>query len=173
MSPLPISELTNEIYDVTSHAGAALRAGDTWTMVLGIIVTLLPKIVPKIMPAIVGEDVLRERFDNKDYHEEIEHLFKEKFVENLNVIGNLVKAWGDDTLDLEQFGINSSMIKAKNDLIEGEPDAFRAELLEGIQFLQERIQRSENDHDEITVIANRIWDTAITITTVIRTYMNN
>ena len=45
MSPLPISELTNEIFDLTADTSAAMReTGDTWTMLLGVVVTLLPKV---------------------------------------------------------------------------------------------------------------------------------
>ena len=40
------SEFTNEIYDISNDANAAAvkEGGDTWTMVLGIVVTLLPKV---------------------------------------------------------------------------------------------------------------------------------
>ena len=40
------------------------------------------------MPSIVGEDKLRERFDDGgvgDYSVELEHMFREKFLQNLNV----------------------------------------------------------------------------------------
>ena len=40
------SEFTNEIYDISNEANqAAYKDGaDTWTMILGIVVTLLPKV---------------------------------------------------------------------------------------------------------------------------------
>ena len=40
------SEFTNEIYDISNDANQAAvkEGGDTWTMVLGIVVTLLPKV---------------------------------------------------------------------------------------------------------------------------------
>lgn len=175
------SEFTNEIYDISNEANQAAykQGGDTWTMVLGIVVTLLPKIIPRIMPSIVGEDKLRERFD--DGGNEIEHMFREKFLQNLNFVENLVRAWRDDTLDLEHFGINSNLIaEAKDDeakdllenFITGEPASFQKELLQGIGFLQERIQRSEHNPDSITVIANRIWDTASALSQLIQNYFN-
>jgi len=79
------SEFTNEIYDISNDANAAAvkEGGDTWTMVLGIVVTLLPKIIPRIMPSIVGEEKIKERFDNGGG--EMEHIFREKFLQNLNV----------------------------------------------------------------------------------------
>jgi len=175
------SEFTNEIYDISNEANQAAykQGGDTWTMVLGIVVTLLPKIIPRIMPSIVGEEKLRERFD--DGGNELEHMFREKFLQNLNFVENLVRAWRDDTLNLEHFGINSNLIATSKDdsgkdfletFIAGEPDSFQQELLDGIGFLQERIQRSENNPDSITVIANRIWDTATALSKLITNYMN-
>ena len=112
------SEFTNEIYDISNEANQAAvkEGGDTWTMILGIVVTLLPKvfhlyfdtilifsnycaanlevdlsyldvfhfqIIPRIMPSIVGEDKIKERFDNGGG--EMEHIFREKFLQNLNV----------------------------------------------------------------------------------------
>ena len=76
-------------------------------------------------------------------------------------VENLVRAWRDDNLDLETFGINGNLIaEAKNDggdildnFIAGEPASFQKELLQGIGFLQERIQRSESDPDAITVVS--------------------
>ena len=45
MSPLPFSHLTNEIVDLTMDTSAAMReTGDTWTMFMGVVVTLLPKV---------------------------------------------------------------------------------------------------------------------------------
>jgi len=174
------SEFTNEIYDISNEANQAAvkEGGDTWTMILGIVVTLLPKIIPRIMPSIVGEDKIKERFDNGGG--EMEHIFREKFLQNLNFVENLVRAWRDDNLDLETFGINGNLIaEAKTDggdildnFIAGEPASFQKELLQGIGFLQERIQRSETDPDAITVIANRIWDTATALSTIITKYFN-
>lgn len=176
------SEFTNEIYDISNEANqAAYKDGaDTWTMILGIVVTLLPKIIPRIMPSIVGEEKLRERFDDGgvgDYSVELEHMFREKFLQNLNFIENLVMAWRDDTLDLGHFGINTNIIaEAKDDggdlldnFIAGEPESFQKELLKGIGFLQERIQRSEHNPDSISLIANRIWDTATALSQIIST----
>ena len=40
------------------------------------------------MPSIVGEDKLKERFDDGgvgDYTDGLEHMFRAKFLENLNV----------------------------------------------------------------------------------------
>ena len=41
------SEFTNEIYDISHEANQAAykEGGDTWTMILGIVVTLLPKVL--------------------------------------------------------------------------------------------------------------------------------
>lgn len=122
------------------------------------------------------EDKIKERFD--DGGNEIEHIFREKFLQNLNFVENLVRAWQDDSLDLEHFGINGNLIaEAKeadvlDNFIAGEPASFQKELLRGIGFLQERIQRSEHNPDSITVIANRIWDTATALSQLISNYFN-
>ena len=75
-----------------------------------------------------------------------------------------MRAWRDDALDLEHFGINGNLIAtAKEDggdlldnFITGEPASFQKELLQGIGFLQERIQRSEHNPDSITVVRRDI-----------------
>merc|ERR1712142_1340661 len=71
MSPLPFSDLTNEIVDLTMDTSAAMReTGDTWTMFMGVVVTLLPKIIPMMMPVIMGgDDGIKERFGEDDYNE--------------------------------------------------------------------------------------------------------
>ena len=64
-------------------------------------------------------------------------------------------------MNLEHFGINGNLIAtAKEDggdlldnFIAGEPASFQKELLQGIGFLQERIQRSEHNPDSITVVS--------------------
>ena len=81
----------------------------------------------------------------------------------LQFIENLVRAWQDDSLDLEHFGINGNLVAtAKEDtimdnFIAGEPASFQKELLEGISFLQERIQRSESNPDSITIVRDIIF----------------
>ncbi len=43
------------------------------------------QIIPRVMPALVPEQNLREKFDNEDYVKEIENMFREKFLQNLDV----------------------------------------------------------------------------------------
>lgn len=97
-----ISEFTNEIYD---QSNAAFQdQGDTTKVFLGVLVTLLPKvtrlvtfflqkclkvillqIIPRIMPAILGDARIKEKFQDQEYLETVEQMFREKFIENLNV----------------------------------------------------------------------------------------
>lgn len=37
------------------------------------------------MPAIIGDARIKEKFQDQEYLESVEQLFREKFVENLNV----------------------------------------------------------------------------------------
>ena len=98
--------------------------------------------MPKMLPALVGTPQLKERFGDEDYDAKLEDMFRVKFLENLNVsrasprvpvkirsmsvsfqmIEGLIRAWKDDTLQLEQFGLDTDFIKAKSDLIVGEPE---------------------------------------------------
>ena len=50
------SEFTNEIYDISNEANqAAYKDGaDTWTMILGIVVTLLPKVLKDSQKTFIG-----------------------------------------------------------------------------------------------------------------------
>merc|ERR1712223_1746297 len=133
-----ISEFTNEIYD---QSNAAFQdQGDTTKVFLGVLVTLLPKIIPRIMPAILGDARIKEKFQDPEYLDTVEHMLREKFLENLSIFENLVVAWKDDTLTNEHLGLSSdNSILAREDFVVGEPDSFQKELLSGIHFLKDRM----------------------------------
>lgn len=130
----PISDFTNEIYDQDSLNDAFKDGADVWTVFLGVVVTLLPKvsqshshlikwticennlkliiiiilwqIIPRVMPAIVPEQTLKERFDDENYVKDIENLFREKFLQNLGVSWHLnFHASASEHLDNSVFGI--------------------------------------------------------------------
>merc|ERR1712095_115708 len=167
-----ISEFTNEIYDQST--AAFHEEQDSTRVFLGILVTLLPKIIPRIMPAIMGGDArIQEKFQDAEYVIQVEQMFREKFLENLGVFENLIMAWKDDSLAPEDFGLEPNHILAREDLIAGEPSSFQSELLEGINFLKDRMQRSiSRKEDGITRVANTIWNTAMTISELISAYFN-
>jgi len=172
----PISEFTNEIYDQDSLTDAFKEGADVWTVFLGVVVTLLPRIIPRVMPALVPEQNLREKFDSEDYVKDIENLFREKFLQNLDAIENLVRAWKDNTLEPEKYGFGADSILNKEDFIVGDTEGFQNDILSAIQFLQDRMQRSRDDSeatDGITRLANSIWKTANTAFTIISTYMHH
>ena len=67
-------------------------------------------------------------------------------------------AWKDDNLALEDFGLTNDHPFAREDLIAGEPASFQKELLSGINFLKDRMQRSmARENDAINNMANTIW----------------
>merc|ERR1711997_144584 len=135
-----ISEFTNEIYD---QSNAAFQdQGDTTKVFLGVLVTLLPKIIPRIMPAILGDARIKEKFQDEEYLNSVEQMFREKFIENLGVFESFILAWKDDTLSPEDLGLTSDHTFAREDLITGEPGSFQQELLAGIDFLKDRMERS-------------------------------
>ena len=77
--------------------------------------------------------------------------------------------------------LNSLFIAAFNQLfvyifvvfLTGEPASFQSELLAGIHFLKDRMQRSiAREDDSINRVANTIWSTAITIADLISAYFN-
>merc|ERR1712158_252376 len=140
-----ISEFTNEIYDQST--AAFNEENDSTRVFLGVLVTLLPKIIPRIMPAIMGGDArIQEKFQDEEYVTQVEQMFREKFLENLGVFENLIA---------------------------GEPASFQSELLAGIHFLKDRMQRSiAREDDSINRVANTIWTTAITIADLISAYFN-
>merc|ERR1711893_301092 len=156
-----ISEFTNEIYDQSN--AAFQEESDSTRVFLGVLVTLLPKIIARI----------KEKFQDEDYVIQVEQMFREKFLENLGVFENLIMAWKDDSLAPEDFGLEPNHILAREDLIAGEPSSFQSELLEGINFLKDRMQRSiSRKEDGITRVANTIWNTAMTISELISAYFN-
>jgi len=170
-----ISEFTNEIYDQST--AAFHEEQDSTRVFLGILVTLLPKIIPRIMPAIMGGDArIQEKFQDEEYITQVEQMFREKFLENLGVFENLIVAWQDNSLAPEDLGLHDldpNHILAREDLIAGEPASFQSELLAGIHFLKDRMQRSiAREDDSINRVANTIWSTAITIADLISAYFN-
>ena len=82
-------------------------------------------------------------------------------------------AWKDDTLTSEDLGLHPNHILAREDLIAGEPESFQYELLSGINFLKNRMQRSMNgEMDSIERMANTIWTTANGIYHLVSAYFN-
>jgi len=171
----PISEFTNEIYDQDSLTDAFKEGADVYTIFLGVLVTLLPKIIPRVMPALVPEQNLREKFNDDDYVREVEDMFREKFLQNLDAIENLVRAWKDNTLDTEKYGFGADSILSKEDFVVGDAEGFQNDILSAIRFLQDRMQRSNDPEatDGITRLANSIWRTANTAFTVVSAYMHH
>merc|ERR1712018_148224 len=168
-----LSEFTNEIYD-QSHA-AFEDHGDSTKVFLGVLVTLLPKIIPRIMPAILGDARIREKLQDDEYIHSVEQMFREKFVENLGVFESFILAWKDDTLSAEDLGLASDPqgFFAREDLITGEPGSFQRELLDGIDFLRNRMNRSiNNENDPITQVANSIWSAATVVYKIVEAYLN-
>merc|ERR1711983_410514 len=164
-----ISEFTNEIYDQST--AAFHEEQDSTRVFLGILVTLLPKIIPRIMPAIMGGDArIQEKFQDAEYITQVEQMFREKFLENLGVFENLIVAWQDNSLAPEDLGLHDL---DPNHILAGEPASFQSELLAGIHFLKDRMQRSiAREDDSINRVANTIWSTAITIADLISAYFN-
>lgn len=105
-----LSELRNEIYDEANSIGDISSLGTKdgsmpYTLLLGVFVSLIPKvsyerkkvkkqvlihlhlfkIVPKIMPSFIRNQEQRERFNDEEYQKEIEEVFVQRFVENLQV----------------------------------------------------------------------------------------
>merc|ERR1711981_154128 len=167
-----LSEFTNEIYD-QSHA-AFEDHGDSTKVFLGVLVTLLPKIIPRIMPAILGDARIKKKFQDQEYLDTVEHMFREKFIENLSIFESFIVAWKDDTLSPEHLGFSSdNNILAREDLVVGEPDSFQKELLSGIHFLKDRMTRSmARENDAINNVANTIWTTANAIYELVTAYFN-
>ena len=228
-----LADFTNEIYD-TSNA-AFQDQGDSTKVFLGVLVTLLPKvtpnqfikknhiskqhfsqILPRLMPILMSDARIKEKFQDQEYLENVEHMFREKFIENLGVslclhrksyhhemtrkviknsisfyakkkvlfsrqwflwffqvFENLILAWKDDSLTPEDLGLHPNHILAREDLIAGEPESFQYELLSGINFLKDRMQRSiSGENDAIVRMANTIWNTANGIYQLVATYFN-
>ena len=87
---------------------------------------------------------------------------------------SFILAWKDDTLAKEDLGPFSDHLLAREDLIVGQPDSFQSELLTGIKFLKERMQRSiDNQNDAITDVANSIWTAATVVYDIVAAYLNN
>merc|ERR1712029_799810 len=142
-----LADFTNEIYD-TSNA-AFQDQGDSTKVFLGVLVTLLPKILPRIMPLMMADARIQEKFQD------------------------LILGWKDGSLDHEDFGLHENHILAREDLIAGEPESFQYELLSGIHFLKDRMNRSINgDVDPIERMANTIWNTANGIYQLVAVYFN-
>merc|ERR1712210_218455 len=73
-----------------AHAGLASNGLENLpcpsSLLLGVLVTLLPKMVPRLMPYFLGSASAEE-------------LFREKFIENLKIVEDVVMAAEDNTLE--------------------------------------------------------------------------
>merc|ERR1712071_327008 len=70
------------------------------TLLIGTLITLLPRIAPRLMPVfLAGRSDLKAQFADPDYMKESEQLFREKFVENLMMVEDIVTASGDGSLE--------------------------------------------------------------------------
>ena len=43
------------------------------------------QIIPRIMPVMLGDARVKEKFQDQEYLDTVEHMFREKFIENLDV----------------------------------------------------------------------------------------
>ena len=129
-----------------------------------------------------AQKVISSRDDEKSY-QKFNFFLREKkksfifkamiFVIFFQVFENLILAWKDDSLTPEDLGLHPNHILAREDLIAGEPESFQYELLSGINFLKDRMQRSiSGENDAIVRMANTIWNTANGIYQLVATYFN-
>merc|ERR1711990_1004380 len=88
-----------------AHAGLAENGLENLpcpsSLLLGDLVTLLPKMVPRLMPYFLGSASaeVKSRFSDPQHLIESEELFREKFVENLKMVEDIVMAAEDNTLE--------------------------------------------------------------------------
>jgi len=88
-----------------AHAGLAENGLENLpcpsSLLLGVLVTLLPKMVPRLMPYFLGSASaeVKSRFSDPGYLIESEEVFREKFVENLRMVEDIVTAAEDNTLE--------------------------------------------------------------------------
>eukprot|EP00096_Caligus_rogercresseyi_P004968 TRINITY_DN1968_c0_g1_i1.p1 TRINITY_DN1968_c0_g1~~TRINITY_DN1968_c0_g1_i1.p1 ORF type:complete len:164 (-),score=36.31 TRINITY_DN1968_c0_g1_i1:335-826(-) len=158
-----MSDFSNEILD-----NEIMKEGQmgSWTVLLGVIVTLMPKLIPRLIPSLIDNSEMRDGFARDKYLQETEHLFIEKFADNLKVLEKLVRAWKNDQLEPAQFGLEGLI--SREDFITGEPAGFQRDLLQGISFLKMRINKLEDKEngyggDQITQIADVVWNLYTTI----------
>ena len=128
-----------------------------------------------------AQKVISSRDDEKSY-QKFNFFLREKkkfyfqgndFCDFFQVFENLILAWKDDSLTPEDLGLHPNHILAREDLIAGEPESFQYELLSGINFLKDRMQRSiSGENDAIVRMANTIWNTANGIYQLVATYFN-
>ncbi|XP_059083009.1 uncharacterized protein LOC131880399 [Tigriopus californicus] len=169
-----MADMSNDVYDHhpdTYDLVGKDRELGPYTLILGVFVTLIPRLIPRILPRFIKNDEVRERFDDEVYMKDIEEQFRQRFLENLGIFETLVSTWRDNGLDLSQFGINLGPDKAsaKDDLVAGNPENFQNDLLRGIHFLQSRVSNHARKDDRIAQIAETVWGV---FTTTYRTVTN-
>jgi len=181
-----LGELTNTVYeeptiDDFGEHGQLLSKGDgevcPYTLFLGIFVSLLPKMIPMILSQLVADADLRAKYSDEHYEEEVEELFRQKFSNNLQMFEDIIQQWQDNSLNLADYGLDFlpaplSAPLSRMDLgsmLSGHaPTTFQDNLLKGIEFLQYRIDRSRDNDDRITKMANGVWMVGKTLYTTIK-----
>merc|ERR1712115_652799 len=89
--------LSNEIFDnglPAKESGLPCPS----SLMLGVFVTMLPKLVPRILPFFMNNDSpgLKAKFDDPNYLKEGEQMFKDKFSENLQMVEDIISSVGND-----------------------------------------------------------------------------
>merc|ERR1719153_92037 len=89
--PPYLSEMTNEIYDYDlGQKGDLFGLPGESTAILGILCALLPKIVPHILPYFIANPDTQAKFSDPEYMKESEQSFRDKFVEHLEMVEDIV-----------------------------------------------------------------------------------
>jgi hypothetical protein len=175
-----LSQLTNEVYDAPTiddfgiNGGLVKSNGEVcpYTLFLGIFVTLLPKVIPMILSQLVADADLRAKYSDENYEEEVEDLFRAKFSHNLKMFEQIITQWQQNNLNLADYGFDFLPVPlARMEVFTGKPTSFQNNLLKGIQFLEYRVEKSKDNDDRITKIANGTWMVAQTVYNTILNWM--
>merc|ERR1711962_1456372 len=166
-----LEELTNEV--ITS--GLATKGVEGLPcpthLMLGVLVTLLPKLVPRMLPYFMGNQQLRERFSNEDYIAESEQIFRDKFTENLRMVEDIVNAAENNSLEKkskEFTGFKKFLFGSLEALDINVSDYIGGLEVESLQ----RLARVANGEDSMSGLYNIIADTIMAVGTFIyRNYL--
>jgi len=158
--------LNNDIYENTiSGSGGGLTestdlfaSSNTLTILLGVVVSLIPKIIPRALPYLTYDKEFQDKSDDPEYMLELEEAFRIKFVNNLELLESLLVGWKGAV-----GGFYNSEKVDRNDedgqnSLDNSATFFQDQLLGGIRFLKERVENLSRKSDRISQITDVVWN---------------
>jgi len=167
-----LGQLTNEIFDSGLGQKGIEGLPDPSHLLMGVFVTLLPKLVPRLMPFFfLGQpQQVRERFSDPDFYTENEELFRSKFTEYMRMLEDVVIKAEDGSFERDRKEFTGTK-KFFFGLLEA-LDVDVSDYVGGLEVESVReVARISSGEDSMSGLYNMIADSIMTLGGVLINYL--